>query len=110
MSDGCGHDPSDRGLYSSPDWIVSGGFGQISSAVAGKPNLGAKMNSIWASVSKQYYKALSKMREVDGWIGEAVEQHRKSEVVIVSAAAMVTFMAFTFFILQTINAVAGSGY
>ena len=65
-------------------------------------------HSIWASVIEQYYKALSQVREVDGWIGEAVEQHRKSEVVIVSAAAMVTFMAFTFFVLHTINAVAGS--
>ena len=66
-------------------------------------------HSIWASAIEQYYKALSKMREVDGWIGEAVEPHRKREVVIVSAAAMVTFMAFTFFVLQTINAVSGSG-
>ena len=67
-------------------------------------------HSIWASVIEQYYKAASKMREVDGWLGEAIKLHRKSEVVIVSAAAMVTFMAFTFFVLQTINAVAGSGY
>ncbi len=67
-------------------------------------------HSIWASAIEQYYKVLSKMREADGWIGEAVELHRKSEVAIVSAAAMVTFMAFTFFVLQTINAVSGSGY
>ena len=67
-------------------------------------------HSIWASVIEQYYKTLSKVREVDGWIGEAVEMHGKRDVVIVSAAAIVMFMAFTFCVLQTINAVAGSGY
>jgi hypothetical protein len=49
------------------------------------------------------------IRGVGGAIRRHVEMYPKRDVVLVGAAGTATFMAFVFFIVQTISAVAGSG-
>jgi hypothetical protein len=47
------------------------------------------------------------IRRVGGAIRQQIEMYRKRDVVLVSAAGTATFMAFVFFVIQTISAVAG---
>jgi hypothetical protein len=44
---------------------------------------------------------------VCGAIRQYVEEYPKRDVVLVGAAGTATFMAFVFFVMQTISAVAG---
>ena len=66
-------------------------------------------HSIWASVIEQYSKELAaKMRQIGGAIRQNFELHRTRDAVIVGAAAILTFVAFSFFIIQTVNAVTAT--